>query len=156
MPMLKRWRVAEREAAAATRSDGWVYGVDRQPGRPALKRGGDMQGGMNNELWLSHSDEVRPQMDLQERVWAELRWEPEADTADVNVTVEDFVATLSGTVPSYRARMAVAQAAARIPGIRAVRDETVVVPQCGCSRRQRDRRRGGERARVDIRVRTSS
>ena len=87
-----------------------------------------MQGGMNNELWLSHSDEVRPQMDLQERVWAELRWEPEADTADVNVTVEDFVATLSGTVPSYHAKMAVAQAAARIPGIRAVRDETVVVP----------------------------
>ena len=86
-----------------------------------------MQGGMSNELWLSHADEVRPQMDLQERVWAELRWEPEADTADVNVTVDDFVATLSGTVPSYRAKMAVAQAAARIPGIQAVRDETVVV-----------------------------
>jgi osmotically-inducible protein OsmY len=88
-----------------------------------------MQGGMNNELWLSHADEVRPQIDLQDRVWDELRWEPESDVADVTVRVEEFVATLSGMVPSYCARLAVEQAAVRVPGIRSVVNEvTIALP----------------------------
>lgn len=88
-----------------------------------------MQGGMNNELWLSHADDVGPQVDLQKRVWEELRGEPEAETADVNVRVENFVATLGGSVPSYRARIAVQEAAERVSGIRAVsNDLAVLVP----------------------------
>lgn len=86
-----------------------------------------MQGGMNNELWLSHAEEMQPQRDLQDRVWAELRCEPEADTTDINVRVADFVATFSGTVPSYNVRLAVEQAAARVPGIRSVINEVVIV-----------------------------
>ena len=92
-----------------------------------------MRGGMNNELWLSHADDVRPQVDLQRRVWEELRWEVETDTADVNVQVEDAVATLSGSVPSYPARVAVQHAAERVRGIRAVANELrVVVPTADC------------------------
>ena len=86
-----------------------------------------MQGGMNNELWLSHAEEMRPQRDLQDRVWAELRQELEADIADIDVRVEDFVVTIGGTAPSYCVRLAVEQAAARVPGIRSVINEVVIV-----------------------------
>lgn len=85
-----------------------------------------MEGGMYRELWLSHAEEMQPQRDLQDRVWAELRREAEADVADVSVAVEDFVATLSGTVPSYCASLAVEQAAERVPGIRSVINELVI------------------------------
>jgi osmotically-inducible protein OsmY len=81
---------------------------------------------MYTELWLSHAEETQPQRDLQDRVWAELRREAEADIADVSVGVEDFVATLSGAVPSYCARLAVELAAERVPGIRAVINEVVI------------------------------
>lgn len=84
-------------------------------------------GGMNNELWLSHADDVRPQVDLQRRVWDELRAESEADTAEVDVRVENFVVMLSGSVPSYQARIAVEQAVERVSGIRAVSNRLAVV-----------------------------
>jgi len=92
----------------------------------ALRKGDDMEGGMYTELWLSHAEETQPQRDLQDRVWAELRREAEADIADVSVGVEDFVATLSGTVPSYCARLAVELAAERVPGIRSVINEVAI------------------------------
>jgi osmotically-inducible protein OsmY len=85
-----------------------------------------MEGGMYRELWLSHGEEMQRQRDLQDRVWAELRWEPEAAIADISVRVEDFVATLRGTVPSYCHRLAVEQAAERVPGIRSVINEVVI------------------------------
>jgi hyperosmotically inducible protein len=86
-----------------------------------------MQGGMNNELWLSRADEVGPQVDLQTRIWEELRHEQESETADVHVRVENFEVTLGGSVPSYRTRLAVQQAAERISGIRAVSNELAVL-----------------------------
>jgi osmotically-inducible protein OsmY len=86
-----------------------------------------MHGGMNEELWLSHADDVRPQVDLQRRIWEELHGESEADTSDVSVWVEDFVARLSGSVSSYSARSAVEQAAERVRGVRAVVNELRVV-----------------------------
>lgn len=85
-----------------------------------------MQGGMNNELWLSHADDVQPQVELQERIWEELRWEV-ADTAAINVQVEDFVATLSGSVRSYDARLTAQRAAERVGGVRVVANELSVV-----------------------------
>lgn len=93
-----------------------------------------MEGGMGREMWLSRAEELRPQIDLQARVWAELRGEPEADIADINVEVEDFVATLSGTVPSYVARLAVEQAAERVPGIRSVINTVAVALPAGDTR----------------------
>jgi osmotically-inducible protein OsmY len=92
-----------------------------------------MQGGMSNELWLSHPLDTQPQVQLQERIWDELRWQPETDIADVNVWVEDFVATLSGSVPSYCASIAVQQAAERVRGLRAVSNQLrVVLPAADC------------------------
>ena len=86
-----------------------------------------MHGGMNEELWLSHADEVRPQVDLQRRIWDELRWQTEIDTADVNVWVDDFVATLTGSVASDPARTAVERAVWGVRGVRGVVSELRVV-----------------------------
>ena len=89
-----------------------------------------MHGGMNEELWLSHIEETRPQLELQKRVWDELRRDLETDSADVFVWVEDFVATLSGSVRSYRARGAVERAVVRVHGVRRVINELrVVLPE---------------------------
>ncbi|HTI04423.1 MAG TPA: BON domain-containing protein [Gemmatimonadales bacterium] len=85
-----------------------------------------MEGGMNRELWLSHAEEMRAQLDLQEGIWAELRREPGVDVVEVNVYVDDFIATLRGTVPSDRAKIAVERAAERVPHIRAVISELTV------------------------------
>jgi osmotically-inducible protein OsmY len=86
-----------------------------------------MQGGMNNELWLSHGSENEPQVHLQERIWDELRWESPTDTADLYVWVEDFVATLTGTVPSHEARIAMQQATERVRGLHGVLNQLQVV-----------------------------
>ena len=83
--------------------------------------------GMNEELWLSHAEEVRPLVDLQERIWDELHGHPDTDTADVFVWVEDFVVTLSGSVTSDSARSAVEQAAGRVRGVRQVINELHVM-----------------------------
>lgn len=86
-----------------------------------------MHGGMNEQLWLSHGDEMRPQVDLQRRIWEELHRDLEADTSDVSVWVEDFVARLGGSVSSYPARIAVEHAAERVRGVGAVVNELRVV-----------------------------
>ena len=83
-------------------------------------------GGMNAEIWLSHADETGVQRELQRAIWNELRWERETATADVHVNVEDFVARLTGSVPSYRARVAMQQAAERVPRVRAVLNRLTV------------------------------
>lgn len=85
-----------------------------------------LEGGTNVQMWLSHADEVQPQVDLQRRIWDELHREPEPDTQDVNVQVENFVAMLTGWVPSNPAKLRVHQAVERIPGIVAVIDEIAV------------------------------
>jgi osmotically-inducible protein OsmY len=76
-----------------------------------------LEGGMYVQMWLSHAEEVRPQVELQEMIWDELRCEPESDTANVSVEVEDFVATLSGWVPSYPAKLRAQRAAERVAGV---------------------------------------
>jgi osmotically-inducible protein OsmY len=92
-----------------------------------------MQGGMNNELWLSHASEIEPQVDLQDRIWDELRGELPDDIAAVSVWVEDSVATLTGTVPSYEASVAIQQATERVRGLRGVLNQLrVVLPTPDC------------------------
>lgn len=93
-----------------------------------------MHGGMNEELWLSHVEELRPQLDLQERIWDELRSQTDYDTADVLVWVDEFVVTLSGSVASYPARIAMEQMVEWVPGVRAVvNDLSVVLPEVSTS-----------------------
>jgi osmotically-inducible protein OsmY len=85
-----------------------------------------LEGGMYVQMWLSHADEVRPQVELQQMIWDELRCEPEPDTENVSVEVEDFVATLSGWVPSSPAKLRVQRAAERVAGVVAVINDIAV------------------------------
>ncbi len=50
-------------------------------------------------------------------VIAELKWDTRIDETDVGVEVQDGIVTLSGTVPSYAARMAAQDAAHRVWGV---------------------------------------
>lgn len=85
-----------------------------------------LEGGMYVEMWLSHVDEVQAQVELQGRIWDELHREPEADVEGVSVEVEDFVARLTGSVPSDAARLRVQAAAERVAKIMDVINEVVV------------------------------
>ena len=87
-----------------------------------------MHGGMNEELWLSHAEETRLQIELQDRIWEELHATAAIESADVTVWVEDFVATLSGSVPSYPVRMTIERTAEHVGGVRRVINQLRVVP----------------------------
>ena len=85
-----------------------------------------LEGGMNVQMWLSHAEEVRPQLELQEKIWDALRSVPEPEIEGVNVEVEEFVATLTGWVPSDPARLHVLDVAGHVRGVVAVINELAV------------------------------
>jgi osmotically-inducible protein OsmY len=85
-----------------------------------------LEGGMYVEMWLSQADDVQAQVELQGMIWDELHREPQADVENVNVDVEDFVARLTGSVPSYPAKLRVQAAAERVPKIMDVINEIAV------------------------------
>ncbi len=64
--------------------------------------------------------------DLMESVERALDWEPSLDAGDIGVSVEDGVATLRGTVPSYSQRMAAERAALHVYGVKAVANDLAV------------------------------
>lgn len=82
--------------------------------------GSPWYGGYSVELWRSRADELSVQTGLQARVWEELSWEPLVDASNLTVRVVDYVAKLSGTVPSYPARLAAEHAAKRVEHLQGV------------------------------------
>ena len=85
-----------------------------------------LEGGMGVQMWLSHAEEVQPQVELQQKIWDELRRVPDPEIQGVNVEVEEFVVTLTGWVPSNPAKLDVQRAAERVQGIVAVINELAV------------------------------
>lgn len=79
------------------------------------------------QIWLSRSDELAVQAELQNKVWDELEVEPTLDPSGLGVNVSEYVATLDGTVISYPQKLAAARAAKRVPGVQAVQNEIAVV-----------------------------
>lgn len=63
---------------------------------------------------------------LQERVLAELTWEPSLTAGHIGVTAVDGVVTLTGHVENYAAKSAAETAARRVRGVRAVAEELEV------------------------------
>lgn len=63
---------------------------------------------------------------LQHDVIAELAWEPSVDHADIGVSVNDGVVTLSGYVKSFPEKMAAEKATRRVAGVRAIAEEIKV------------------------------
>jgi osmotically-inducible protein OsmY len=63
---------------------------------------------------------------LKDSVTYQLEWDPEVDTSLVGVTAQDGVATLSGYVDTYAAKLAAERAARRVYGVKAVANELEV------------------------------
>jgi osmotically-inducible protein OsmY len=85
-----------------------------------------LEGGMGVQMWLSHAEETQPQVDLPQKIWDELRHVPEPEIQGVSVEVEDFVATLTGWVPSDLAKLHVQGVAEHVRGVVAVINELAV------------------------------
>ncbi len=88
-------------------------------------------GGSSIELWLSGGEERVAQVELQRRVWEELREEPLLARADLRVELTDRVAVLDGTVDHNLARAAAERAAWRVQGLRGVKNRLQVQPARG-------------------------
>jgi osmotically-inducible protein OsmY len=63
---------------------------------------------------------MKTDVELQQDVMNELKWEPTVKAAEIGVAVKDGVVTLSGYVDSYAKKWAAERAAARVFGVRAV------------------------------------
>jgi osmotically-inducible protein OsmY len=63
---------------------------------------------------------------LRDDIEAELEFEPSLDASGIGVAVNGGVATLTGHVPSYAAKVAAERAAGRVKGVRAVAEEIEV------------------------------
>jgi osmotically-inducible protein OsmY len=74
---------------------------------------------------------------IQEDVMNELEWDPEVDSSEVGVAVEDGIVTLSGEVKSYAAKLAAEKAAKRVRGVKGIAQE-IVVKYIGMARTDAD------------------
>jgi len=69
---------------------------------------------------------MKTDTELQHSVMEELAWEPSVDAAEVGVSAESGIVTLSGTVKSLAQKWAAEKAAQRVAGVRAITDEITV------------------------------
>jgi osmotically-inducible protein OsmY len=69
---------------------------------------------------------MRTDTELQHAVMEELAWEPGIDAAEIGVSAESGIVTLSGTVNNLPQKWAAEKAAQRVTGVKAVTDEIVV------------------------------
>jgi osmotically-inducible protein OsmY len=91
-----------------------------------------MGGGMSIEMWRAEDDNALFRSELQQSVFDEFAWEPMLDVADIGVTVDDHIVTLSGAVKTYPDKLKAERAARRVRGVQAVRNNLAVVPPaCG-------------------------
>ncbi len=72
---------------------------------------------------------IRSDHDIQTAVQEELDWTPEVDASGIGVAVDDGVASLSGEVAHYSARIAAKHAALRVRGVTAIVDNVTVHPK---------------------------
>jgi osmotically-inducible protein OsmY len=73
---------------------------------------------------------------LQNEVLDELRWDPDVDVSAIGIAASDGVVTLYGDVPTWAMKVAAADAAARVDGVRAVAERLTV--RCPGSLRRTD------------------
>jgi len=66
---------------------------------------------------------MKTDVELQQHVMDELKWEPTIHSAEIGVAVKDGVVTLSGSVDSYAKKWAADRAAKRVYGVKAVTEE---------------------------------
>jgi len=70
---------------------------------------------------------MKSDADIREDILSELQWDPQVtDPEAIGVAVQDGAVTLTGRTAAYAGKVAVARAAARVYGVRAVADEVQV------------------------------
>lgn len=69
---------------------------------------------------------MKSDQQIRQDVEAELRWNPELDSTDIAVKVNDSVVTLSGFARNYYEKSLAEAAAKRVEGVNAVADDVVV------------------------------
>lgn len=72
--------------------------------------------------------ERRSDRDLKQRILRELKWDSRVSWASINVDVNDAVATLTGSVPTYAQKVAAQEAAHRVVGVLDVANDIEVNP----------------------------
>ncbi|MGZ4832081.1 MAG: BON domain-containing protein, partial [Terriglobales bacterium] len=70
--------------------------------------------------------EVRSDVDIQQDVLAELKWDAQVQPNEVGVSVKDGIVTLTGYVDSYLKKWAAEDAAHRVRGVKAVANDIEV------------------------------
>jgi osmotically-inducible protein OsmY len=75
---------------------------------------------------------------IQRDVLDELKWDTRVKETDVGVEVSDGIVTLSGTVPSWAARVAAQEAAHRVAGVLDVANDIHVKPPTSAERDDTD------------------
>ncbi|HEX2716380.1 MAG TPA: BON domain-containing protein [Gemmatimonadaceae bacterium] len=69
---------------------------------------------------------MKTDLQLQQDVQDELRWEPSIKDSEIGVAVKDGVVTLSGYVNTYAQKFAAERAAERVSGVRALAEDLAV------------------------------
>ena len=69
---------------------------------------------------------MKTDTELQHAVMEELAWEPSVDAAEIGVSAESGIVTLSGIVKSLPQKWAAEKAAQRVSGVKAGTDEIAV------------------------------
>lgn len=62
-------------------------------------------------------------LELRRKVLAELEFDPSVDAANIGITVNAGIVTLSGHVPNYAEKVAAERAVRRVKGVRAIAEE---------------------------------
>ena len=69
---------------------------------------------------------MKTDLQLQRDILDELQWEPSIDAAEIGVTVDGGIVTLTGCVTTYTEKLAAERAAQRIAGVKAVANDVEV------------------------------
>lgn len=81
---------------------------------------------------------MKTDLELQEDVLAELKWEPAVHAAHIGVGAKNGIVTLSGHVPNYGEKYGAERAAQRVHGVQAVANELAVKLLSGSERTDED------------------
>lgn len=77
---------------------------------------------------------MKTDVQIQNDVMEELKWEQGLDTGQIGVTAKDGVVTLSGRVESYLKKLSAERAAKRVHGVKAVAEDIQVGTSAGYTR----------------------
>lgn len=75
---------------------------------------------------MAVATEIRTDVEIQQDVLAELKWDAQVQPNEIGVAVKDGVVTLTGWVDSYLKKWAAEDAAKRVRGVRAVANDIEV------------------------------